>query len=43
MNRSDTGLNQYVNEIGRIPVLMPQQEIELSGKIKMVMPQRASR
>src|SRR3989475_6888577 len=34
MNKSDTGLNRYLREIGRIPLLTPQQEIELGGKIK---------
>jgi RNA polymerase primary sigma factor len=34
MNESDTGLNRYLREIGRIALLTPQQEIELSGKIK---------
>jgi RNA polymerase primary sigma factor len=34
MNKSDTGLNRYLREIGRIPLLAPQEEIELAGKIK---------
>src|SRR6202045_3037565 len=34
MNKSDIGLNRYLREIGRIPLLTPQQEIELAGKIK---------
>ncbi len=35
MNENDTGLNRYLQEIGRISLLTPQEEIELAGKIKM--------
>jgi RNA polymerase primary sigma factor len=34
MNESDTGLNRYLQEIGRFSLLTPQQEIELARKIK---------
>src|SRR2546430_2377111 len=34
MNESDLGLKRYLQEIGQFPLLTPQQEVELAGKIK---------
>ena len=34
MNESDSGLNRYLQEIGRIALLTPQQEVVLAEKIK---------
>jgi RNA polymerase primary sigma factor len=34
MRNNDSGLNRYLQEIGRIPLLTPQQEVEVAGKIK---------
>src|SRR5205814_353264 len=34
MNKGDSGLSRYLREIGQIPLLTPEQEIELAAKIK---------
>jgi RNA polymerase primary sigma factor len=34
MNENDSGLERYLREIGQIPLLTPEQEIELAGRIK---------
>ena len=34
MNENDSGLGRYLREIGRIPLLTPEQEIQLAAKIK---------
>src|SRR3989440_2987617 len=34
MNETDLGLKRYLQEIGQFPLLTPQEEVELAGKIK---------
>src|SRR5260370_27652832 len=34
MNESDLGLKRYLQEIGQFPLVTPEQEVELAGKIK---------
>ena len=34
MNENDNGLNRYLREIGRVPLLTPEQEIDLARRVK---------
>jgi RNA polymerase primary sigma factor len=34
MNENDSGLGRYLRQIGRIPLLTPEQEIQLAAKIR---------